>query len=144
MTSDLAAYLGKAVSALLEASPFNTWAVQRSVEDDLPEPIIHHVFPGCGLELRCDHHEMTSVIFVDAETWAEDAVAGIPFVAGRSEVMAKLGVPSKSGVGLRDPILGEYGAWDRFSRAGHAIHIEYRVDVDRIRKVTWMREDVVP
>jgi hypothetical protein len=42
-----------------------------------------------------------------------------------------------------DPILGEYGPWDRFARLGYTIHVEYRADADCIKMITLMRPDVV-
>lgn len=145
MTVALADYLGQPVSLLLAAAPFNAWSVERSVEDDLPDPLIHYLFVGRGVELRCDQGEKVSAIFIDSDEWIDcDPLVGACFDATRTAVLDELGVPAKSGAGLRDPILGDYGAWDRFSRIGYAIHVEYRVNEDRVKKITLIREDVVP
>jgi hypothetical protein len=54
MTKTLANYLGKPASSMLGAPPFKLWPVGKSFEEDLPELVIHYVFPQHGLELRCD------------------------------------------------------------------------------------------
>jgi len=59
-------------------------------------------------------------------------------------VRERLGTPSKSGPRISDPILGEYGEWDRFTKAEHTIHVQFRPDADRIKQITLMRNDVVP
>jgi plasmid stabilization system protein ParE len=145
MTIALVEYLGKSASALLGAPPFDAWAVERSVEEDLPDPLIHYVFTGRGVELRCDRDERISAIFIESDEWIEcDPAVGVRFESTRSVVLDRLGVPAKSGAGLRDPILGDYGAWDRFSKAGYAVHVEYRVNEDRIKRITLIRGDLVP
>ncbi|MDB6134649.1 MAG: hypothetical protein JWM59_2892 [Verrucomicrobiales bacterium] len=44
---------------------------------------------------------------------------------------------------LADPPFNNW-AWERFARHGYAVHIEYRLDADAIKKITLMRADVVP
>jgi hypothetical protein len=68
----------------------------------------------------------------------------LPFTSSRREVLARLGSPSLSRARISDPLLGEYGEADSFTRANYAIHVEYRLDVDVINKITLMRADVVP
>jgi hypothetical protein len=144
MSTSLASYLGKPVSVLLEDSPFKSWSVKKSVRDDLVERIFHYVFPKHGLELRCDKDEKVSTIFIDSDELIGGDALELSLASARSEVLSCLGTPSKSGARLRDPILGDYGAWDRFLKPGYAIHVEYRLDVDRVNKITLMRDDVVP
>jgi len=144
MSNDLACYLGGGASDLLESPPYNTWRVERSVEDDLPERIVQYVFPERGLELRCDKSDRITTIFVTAGEWIEDEAIKNLFSSARFRVLETLGAPSKSGAGLRDPILGEYGAWDRFAEAGHVVHVEYRLDCDRVKGVTLMLDSAVP
>jgi len=143
MTKTLANYLGKPASSMLEASPFKLWPVEKSFEKDLPKLIIHYVFPQQGLELRCDRHDNVSSIFLYSNGFDENLLDA-PFSSSRKQVIEFLGTPSKSGEKITDPILGEYGPWDRFARLGHTIHVEYRADADRIKMITLMRPDVVP
>ena len=139
-------YLGNHVSSLLGQAPFRNWPVEQSSEDCLEVPITHHLFKNHGLELRCDRDDKISVIFLYADDYNgfDEGLFEIPFSLSRAQVQEHFGRPSKSGGKISDPVLGEYGAWDRFIRPGHAVHIEYRTDSDRIRKITLMRSDVVP
>lgn len=134
-------YLGKHVSDLLESEPFKNWPYERSVEDDLEEQIIHYVFSEHTLELRCDKNEKIVVIFLYSDKYS---LFEISFSHSRAQVFEKLGRPSKSGEKTSDPILGDYGAWDRFLHSGFAIHIEYRIHEDKIKAITLMCNDVIP
>lgn len=144
--NSLANYLGNPASTMLEALPFKLWPFEKSFEEDLTEPIIHYVFPQHGLELRCDREDNISTIFLYSDEFDgfNDGLLEIPFSFSRQQVQELLGTPSKSGSRISDSILGEYGAWDRFARPGYAIHVQYQVDVDRIKKITLIRADVVP
>lgn len=136
--------LGKHVSKLLQQQPFKDWVVERSLEDDLEEPTIHYIFQDRGLELRCDPNEKISVIFLDSNEDLCEDLFEIPFSLNRAEVMDHFGKPSKSGDKVNDPVLSEYSAWDRFSRTGYTVHVEFRCNADQIKKITLMRSDVVP
>jgi hypothetical protein len=67
-----------------------------------------------------------------------------PFGSTRREVIERLGPPFRSGQPISDPVLGDYGAWDRFIRSGYVLHVEYRRHEDAINRLTLMRADVVP
>lgn len=51
---------------------------------------------------------------------------------------------SRTGPAVRLPVLGDRGAWDRFSRDDASIHVQYRLDRDAIDMITLMRLDTVP
>lgn len=131
---------------MLDDAPFNLWPVEKSFEKDLAEPIFHYVFPQHGLELRCDCDDKISVIFLYSDEFNgfDEKKLDAPFSSSRKKTIELFGAPSKSSGKINDPILGECGAWDRFARVGHTIHIEYRTDADRINKITLIRADVVP
>lgn len=137
-------YIGKHVSNMLQRQPFKNWVVERSLEDGLEEPIIHYVFQDRGLELRCDRDEKISVIFLNSDEHFGEDFFEIPFSLGRTEVLEHFGKPSNSGGRISDPVLGEYGAWDRFSRYGYTIHVEFWNNADQIKKITLIRNDVIP
>ena len=145
MTKTMFSYLGKPASVMLADVAFKLWPVEKSFEDDLEEPIIHYVFPQHGLELRCDGNDRVSTIFLYADEFGgfDECLFDIPFSSNRQQVTERFGSPLKSGGELSDPILGEYGAWNRFTRLGHEIHVEYRADADRIKMITLFRTDVV-
>jgi hypothetical protein len=142
----IADYLGRPSSSMLEDAPFKAWTVERSVEIDLDEPLVIYSFKSNGLEFQCDKDERISVIFMFAEKFSgfPEYLLEIPFSTSRAQTLEHFGTPSKSGKKSNHPILGEYGPWDRFSRAGHEIHIRYRTNADSIQQITLMRDDVVP
>lgn len=142
----IASYLDKDASTLLAEQPFKNWNYERSVESDLETPLIDYVFPRDGMDFVCDSEDKVNSIFLysDEIRRFRGDVQDLPLKSSRQEVLARLGSPSRSGGKTSDPILGEYGAWDRFVRSGYAIHVEYRLDVDVINKITLMRADVVP
>ncbi len=138
--------IGCHISRMLDKTPFKNWPVVRSVENDLDEPRIDYIFDGHGMSMICDQDEKINTVFLYADEYGgfQEPLFEIPLSLGRQEVLAYFGTPSKSGERTSDPILGEYGAWDRFSRPKLTIHVEYRPDSDTISKITIMRSDVVP
>ncbi len=144
MTNSLADYLGTPASALLAESPFKHWPFEKSIEDGLDQPVIQYVFPQHGLELRCDGDDKVNTIFLYSDEYFGFDESVLPFTSSRRQVMQRLGSPSKSGGKISDPILGEFGAWDRFTKSEHTIHVEYQLNTDRIRKFTLIRANVVP
>lgn len=145
-TKILAGYLGNSASTLLSQMPFKSWTVEKSFETDLEKLRIDYVFPQNGCDFVCDAENVVQSIFLyfDQSRCFKEGVQDLPFNSSRQEVIAQLGSPSKSGGRVSDPILGEYGAWDRFLCSDYAIHVEYGLDADVINKVTLMRADSVP
>lgn len=137
----LALFLGLEAKDLLHSRPFSEWEVTRSVERD-PKVEVRYVFDGHGVELTCDESERIRSIFVHRGDG--EALAGIPFSLSRVEVLARHGSPSSSGGPVQIPVLGDSGAWDRFTLAAAVLHVQYRLDRDEIDMVTFMRPDVVP
>ena len=142
----LANYLGREASTLLADAPFKHWSFEKSLETDLEEPLIYYVFAQDGMDFVCDAEDKVQTIFLhsDESRSFTEGVDDLPFTSSRREVIARLGSSSESGGPTSDPVLDEYGRWDRFARAGYAIHVEYRLDADVINKITLMRADVVP
>ncbi|WP_146606172.1 hypothetical protein [Mesorhizobium kowhaii] len=143
MTNTILSYLGKPVSLLLTSPPFKSWKFKKTVDDDLPEIRINYVSARNKFSIICDDDEKIDTIFIESGNLDRDLFS-IPFLWSRDDVLSNLGAPSKSGEARRDPILGEYGPWDRFDEAHHSIHVSYQAHADRIRMVTLMRADVVP
>jgi hypothetical protein len=145
-TKTLANYLGNDISLILADLPFKNWTFNKSYENDLEEPRIDYIFPQNGMDLICDADDRLTTIFLYADEtrcFKEDLL-DLPFSLTRKQVIECLGPPSKSGGPINDPVLGECGSWDRFARSEYSIHVEFRVDADRIKMVTLMRADVVP
>ena len=143
MANNILAYLGEPASSLLTSPPFKSWKFKRTVDDDLPEIRINYVSVRNSFSITSDVDDKIDCIFIEADNLDRD-FWDIPFSSSRKDVLSRLGVPSKSAAGRTDPILGEYGPWDRFDEARHSIHIEYQPQTDRIRRVTLMRADAVP
>lgn len=143
MLASLSQYLGKPAGALLDSSPFYLWPYERSVEEYLQHQPVDYVFSEHGLSLACDSDEKINSIFVETSSF-DESLSDMRFSLCRHEVIALFGAASKSGKPMIDPILGEYGVWDRYDRPDHSIHVEYYPHEDRIKQITLMRADVVP
>jgi hypothetical protein len=146
MLNNINDYLNLPASFMLTELPYSAWHVEKSFENALGQPIIHYLFPVNGLELRCDSEDKVNTIFLYSNELGgfDDRCNELSFSLSRQQVLDRLGTPSKSGDGIKDPILGEYGPWDRFSIAEYSIHIEYSAGVDRIKKITLMHANVTP
>lgn len=143
MANNILGYLGKPASSLLASSPFMSWKFKKTIDDDLPEIRINYVSKRNNFSITSDIDDKIDCIFIEADNLDRD-LWDIPFSSSRNGVLSSFGTPSKSGAARTDPILGEYGPWDRFDEADHSIHIEYQPHADRIRRVTLMRADAVP
>src|SRR5215469_9107892 len=113
-------YLGKHVSIMLGKEPFRNWPVERSVDDDLEEREINYVFKENGLAVCCDQEDKVHTLFLYSEDYRgfDETLTEVPFSWSRQQVLEHLGFPSKSGREFNDPVLGQLGPWDRFSRSG--------------------------
>lgn len=131
---------------MLTQVPFKNWKFEKSFENDLNKPRIDYTFPENGFDFICDANDKVRTIFLysDGHRQFEGGLIDLPFSLARQEVITRLGVPSKSGGLVNDPILGEFGPWDRFTKSGYSIHVEYKADAGSIGKITLMRADVVP
>ncbi|CAN7510505.1 hypothetical protein [Mesorhizobium sp. LjRoot246] len=136
-------YLGRPAAQLLTLAPFNIWQFKRTVDNDLPDNKVNYVADRYDFSFACDSHETISTIFIGSDHFGQ-FLGGISFSHDRGELQGFLGAPSKSGKPYSDPILGEYGPWDRYDDGRQSIHIEYEPRADRIRRITLMRADVVP
>lgn len=145
MTTDewsLVGYLGRPVGDLLALRPICEWVARRSFENDLPEKTIHYEFDGHGIEIACGESEWVRTIFL--RRGDGERLLGFSFSIPRTEVLKRYGFPSKSGPAHHDSVLGDYGAWDKFTFDSCSIHVECRVSGDEFERVTLMRPDAVP
>ncbi len=138
----LTAYLGAPAAQLLAVLPFSSWSYSRSVEDDLPAVEIRYEFEEQKIALVCDESERITTISLHAGV--DQALAPIPMNLDRNGVLDRVGVPSKSGPAIADPILGDYGPWDRFESISHTLHVQYGLRTHQIELLTLMHPDVVP
>lgn len=145
-TETFSRYLGRPAEDLLSDAHFKDWKFERSIVKDVKRPRIDYLFPSNGFDFICDLDGKVRTIFLHAHGNRQfaDQLVDLPFSATRTEVLSQFGAPSKSGGVIKDPILGEFGPWDRFTVTGHSIHVEYSPNCENIRKITFMRADVVP
>jgi hypothetical protein len=73
-----------------------------------------------------------------------EALSEVAFSLSRREVLNRFGSASKSGAAVRVPVLGDRGAWDRFTLPAGSIHVQYRLDRDEIDMITLMCRDAEP
>ncbi len=113
----------------------------REVFSELPRPLIHDLFPAHGLEFRSDDANQVQTVFLAGPSRTVVTVSGIDLRLGltRAEVVASLGAASASGPPVHDPILGDYGPWDRFVMPGCRVHVEYALQGDGVRRMTFSR-----
>jgi len=146
VTMRITEYLGKHISTLLEDAPFKHWPVEKYIEEDLEEKRTYYTFKEHGIEVCCDQNDKISDIFLKSEENKrfDESLFEIPFSLSRNQVLERFGTPSKSSGKSSSAFLGDSGAWDIFTQQTYAIHIEYRVDSDRIKMITLMRNDIIP
>lgn len=136
-------YLGAKSFQLLRLPPFNAHTFERTVEEDLPSPLIDYVCEGYGMSFTCDGDENIQTIFIGAEK-LHLLENDLPVNGGRQQVIARLGMPSLSGEPRRHDILGACGAWDRYDFEGHSVHFSYELLENRIQQITLMLSAIAP
>jgi hypothetical protein len=144
-STTLADFLGQPSQALLASPPFSEWRFTRTVKPDLDNSV-NYVCDRMAFEFCADKYDRIETIFLNlndpnlASLSLDDAPSGLR----RADVLERFGTPSKSGPSSRDPILGDYGRWDRFTRKLDVIHFQFDYTRDRIARITLMRPDVAP
>jgi hypothetical protein len=139
----LATFLRKRATDLMEQPPYDAWAFEITVNDDLPDRPFDYVCEDEGLSFSSDSTGHIRSIFLQAaDLWSPEL--DLPAQSERQDVLACMGVPSVSGKASRHPILGDHGPWDRFDYETHSLHIEYEPDSPRILMVTLMAPEAVP
>ena len=141
----LSKYLGQHSSYILDSSIFKNWQVQRSIDEDADPPLVNYSLENSLLELSCDlEDERIRSLFIKNEEHLGETLSDVSFSIDRDSLAQKFGTPSKSGKEFSDPILGEYGPWDRFQMDEYTIHFQFSVDSKKIVMMTLMRNDVLP
>ena len=136
-------YLGLHISELLGNAPFNQWKFRRSVNMDIDRPYIDYEFPPMTIDVVCDLDGRIRSIFIYTDAVEGVKLTDIPFSSTRNRVRELFGLPSKYSEKSVGP-LGSAGAWERYTFDSYTIHIEYENDCDEIKRITFMRNDIVP
>jgi hypothetical protein len=126
--------------------------LQSSTEEDLEEgePVRSHLSSPTGGYLFSHTLGRLNTLFVHARPKGEYAafrgelVHGLTPQSTRPDVRRKLGTPSRSGEARNHPLLGSYGAWDRFDSTPLCLHFQYTQAAEEIDLVTVMLAHVAP
>ena len=141
-TTPMIRYLGRSASDLLGDKPFASWPFERSVETELEEPEVYYVFDGHGLRLTCDSQEVVRSIFIHQDF--DTTLVELPFDLTRGDLLRTYGQPAKSGEALKDPILGEYGGWDRYHLDNYFVHFQFEPGENSVSMITLMLDTFAP
>ena len=104
-----------------------------------------------GVEIAADAHGTVTTVFLHFH--GDDGFASyrgeLPGGGGtdprRAPLRASLGRPDESGDEYRDRFLGDFGPWDRWQMPGYALHAQYALDGDHLRRITLtLAERTVP
>lgn len=96
-----------------------------------------------SLSLWLTKDRLVSTIFLHAQPLIE-AQLGLSEPITLLQVLAKFGVPSRSGEAQSAGFLGPRGAWLRYDSEGHSLHIEFRYKAEGVHGVTLMRHSEAP
>jgi len=132
------------VHQVIQSVPFSRWSFEVSDDPDLGET--NYVFRQEGVDVISDSSGTVSTVFLHSSSGRrfEPELEDLPFAWSRAKARSILGSPSQSGEGRLDPVLGDYGPWDRFRYEGFEIHAQYAEGGASINLLTFMRQDVVP
>lgn len=96
-----------------------------------------------AMSLWLTKDRLVSTIFLHARPLIE-AQLGLSEPIHLLEVLAKFGVPSRSGEAQSTGFLGPRGAWLRYDAEGHSLHIEFRYQAEGVHGVTLMTNPGAP
>ena len=136
-------YLGCKSSSILSDEFFKNWKFRKIERLDGDLRRNDYVFSRKGVSFVSEGDDVVTTIFFShkASPPFDDGFDDLPFSCGRLEVRSRFGEPSTSREGFCDPILGEYGAWDRFNFPSYILHVQYFSKSDSIELITLMRPD---
>ncbi len=136
-------YLGCKSSAILADEFFQDWKVRKIERHDGDSHRNDYAFSRRGVSFISDGDDVITAIFFSCKASPPFASGfdDLPFSFGRLEVRDRFGEPSGSREKFYDPILGEYGGWDRFNFPNYVLHVQYFSERDNIELITLMRPD---
>lgn len=142
-------YIGKSITDFLKEEPFYSWNYSRTStdEDDVLNQGFDYEFYGYGLAIHCNIDEIIETIFLDSKDYGEvnEILTEIPFTYTRKQVRDYFGIsPEFSRDALNDPILGEFGPYDRFRLYNVLIGVEFKGKKDEISQISFMPLEAFP
>jgi hypothetical protein len=135
----MASLLGLAIAEVLRTEPFSGWTCEAS--DDRGLGRTNYVFRQHGVDLVCDAlgHVTTIFLHCSADRRFRPELVDLPFGWPRAQVRAALGSPARSGEASTDPLLGEYGPWDRFTLDEFDLHVHFIPSGQAIELLAFLR-----
>jgi hypothetical protein len=103
-----------------------------------------------GIEIAADPHGVVTTVLLhfDGEDGFTPYHGEIPGGAGsvprRAGLWAALGRPDESGEPHHDPLLGDYGPWDRWLLPDYLLNAQYAQDGQNLARVTYTLPDSTP
>jgi hypothetical protein len=98
---------------------------------------------SAGLELAADSSGVVTTVFLhfDGDDGFTPYHGEIPGGGGsvprRAGLWAALGRPDQSGEPRQDPLLGDYGPWDRWLLPDYRLHAQYTLDGQNLGRITY-------
>jgi hypothetical protein len=95
-----------------------------------------------GVEIAADTHGTIITVFLHFHgddgftSYRGEIPGGAGDVPRRAALWAALGRPASSGDPYRDPFLGDYGPWDRWTLTTCTLHAQYALDGENLHRVT--------
>jgi hypothetical protein len=95
-----------------------------------------------GVEIAADAHGVVTTVFLHFHgddgftSYRGEIPGGAGDVPRRAALWAALGRPASSGDPYRDPFLGDYGPWDRWTLTTSTLHAQYALDGENLHRVT--------
>jgi hypothetical protein len=96
-----------------------------------------------SMSLWLTKDRIVSTIFLHSRHLIEEQI-GLPEPVSLIQVLAKFGIPSRSGEPQQVGILGPRGEWVRYDDPHHCMHIEFQYMANSIHCVTLMERSVAP
>lgn len=73
-----------------------------------------------------------------------EGILGITKLMNSADIIKLIGKPTKSEEKQFVPILGEYGAWERYNFDRYCIHIQHNLEDTEVEQITIMLPEVAP
>jgi len=133
--------IGKSVhDAQKEMGLVSIEPVYDSLEDD--EQQEYSIESPCGKwEVSLDSNNIITTVFLYLNNGC-NGILDLDRTMGRSDVLSLLGDPISTGEPHSDPILGEFGAWEKYFYNNLYVHIEHECEDRNIKQITIMVDDI--
>jgi hypothetical protein len=140
-------FLNKNINILLSTIPFSSWLYDKTIDEGDSEfqTEVFYEFQAHDLEIQCDKNFIIETIFIKGSAFDKELLdLDFDFSFNQDMIRICLGEPSFSSNESNSQYLGKSGAWDRFDFGSYVIHIEYKIGIKKINKITFMTLERAP